>query len=64
MTIAPLNGIKTHPLSDHAKGVLERVKGSPVPCYLINPGVINRLQREGCVEVVEILGKMHLKYVE
>jgi len=46
----PLNGEKTHPLSEHALRVLRRIEGAPVPRYLINPGVRDRLLRESLVE--------------
>ncbi|BBF92385.1 hypothetical protein [Blastochloris tepida] len=42
----PLNGEKTHPLSEHALGVLRRLRDrGPVEAYQINPGVRNRLTR-------------------
>jgi hypothetical protein len=44
--IAPLNGIKTHPLTAHARGVLADLAKAPLRAHLINPGVINRLRRE------------------
>lgn len=42
----PLNGEKTHPLSDYARGVLRMLALSPSPVCEVNPGVINRLLRE------------------
>jgi len=53
-TIAPLNGVKTHPLSTHAKGVLRDIATAPVPRHSVNPGVTNRLQREGMVESIDL----------
>lgn len=50
----PLNGTKTHPLSPHALSVLERIRLGPVPYQEINAGVIDRLLREGVVEVVHL----------
>lgn len=44
--IPPLNGTRTHPLSEHALDVLTRLKTAPMPCARINPGVMNRLHRE------------------
>jgi hypothetical protein len=50
----PLNGTKTHPLSDHARRALERLaRGQPIPCLEFNPGVVNRLLRGALVEVSE-----------
>jgi hypothetical protein len=48
----PLNGTKTHPLSDHAKGVLEVLAARPLLKHLINPGVRNRLAREELAAIV------------
>lgn len=50
----PLNGEKTHPLSAHAKEILRGLAIAERPCSLINPGVVNRLQREGLAEVVQM----------
>lgn len=44
--IQPLNGTKTHPLSEHALGVLMLIKDAPRPSSEFNPGVVNRLMRE------------------
>ncbi len=46
---APLNGVKTHPLSDHARGVLKRMVGGAIEAYTVNPGVRNRLDREDLI---------------
>lgn len=48
----PLNGTKTHPLSDHAKAELADIASKPVPRQAVNPGVANRLLRESLVESV------------
>lgn len=50
----PLNGTKTHPLSAFALGVLRQIVESPLPTSGINPGVINRLLREGLVEIASL----------
>jgi hypothetical protein len=50
--IPPLNGTKTHPLSKHALSALERLMNGPEPRQTINPGVVNRLEREALVETV------------
>lgn len=52
--IAPLNGTKTHPLSTHALAELRDIAASPVPRQSVNPGVVNRLQREDLVESVDL----------
>ena len=47
---ASLNGgRKGHPLSEHAKGVLDRITKNPEPAYRINPGVRDILLRKGLV---------------
>lgn len=51
---APLNGKKTHPLSAAAKAVIESLRAAPIPCASLNPGIINRLRREGIVETVDL----------
>jgi hypothetical protein len=50
----PLNGTKTHPLSAAAKSVIESLSVAPIPCTSLNPGIINRLRREGIVETVDL----------
>ena len=50
--IKPLNGEKTHPLSDHAKGVLRALSRDAVLTLDINPGVQNRLLREDLARYV------------
>lgn len=52
---SPLNGTKTHPLSEHAKGVLGGIlRCGPTPSNRINPGVVNRFHREGLTETVRL----------
>ena len=46
----PLNGEKTHPLSEHAIAELKDIALAPVPRCAVNPGVANRLLREMLVE--------------
>lgn len=50
--IPPLNGTKTHPLTDHARKVLRALSYGPLPRQSINPGVINRLERETLIECI------------
>lgn len=45
----PLNGEKTHPLSDTAKALLRGLATGPVPRQAVNPGLANRLLREALV---------------
>ena len=45
----PQNGTKTHPLTDHAVGVLLELMNGPIPRYRLNPGVVNRLCREDLI---------------
>lgn len=52
--LLPLNGTKTHPLSRHAKAALDLIRKAPIPAQEINPGVVNRLLREGVVELCEM----------
>lgn len=49
----PLNGTKTHPLKESSLSVLRQLKWRKIPCAELNPGVINRLKREGLVVVVD-----------
>lgn len=57
----PLNGTKTHPLSDHAREVLRAISVKPIPRLEVNPGVVNRLMRGALVELNMIPSsqKMH-----
>ena len=48
----PLNGTKTHPLSDVAKATIVCLNHGPIPYSQINAGVIDRLMREYLVETV------------
>jgi len=50
MAIQPLNGTKTHPLSAHAIEVLRLLAKDSIAAHRINPGVRNRLYREGLAE--------------
>ena len=50
--LPPLNGEKTHPLTDHAIGVLREISRDPIPSNEVNPGVLNRLFRESLVKFV------------
>lgn len=50
----PLNGEKTHPLSNHAREELRNINERPLPRSVTNPGVANRLLRENLVELVEL----------
>lgn len=51
---APLNGKKTHPLSAAAQAAIEALRTAPIPCTSLNPGIIDRLRREGIVETVDL----------
>lgn len=48
----PLNGEKTHPLSDYAIIKLREIAVSPVPRSALNPGLVNILLMEGLVTTV------------
>jgi len=49
--VQPLNRTKTHPLKPASIAVLRRLaEDGPVRSHMINPGVRNRLSREGLVE--------------
>jgi hypothetical protein len=50
----PLNGEKTHPLSKHALQELSNLIACPLPTSTVNPGVVDRLTREGLAEVVDL----------
>jgi hypothetical protein len=50
----PLNGTKTHPLSAVAKAAIESLRTGPRPAQEFNPGIVDRLLREGCVEIIEL----------
>lgn len=53
-SVKPLNGENTHPLSDFAREWLSQIADKPVPKIEINPGVRDRLLREGLVKLVEL----------
>jgi hypothetical protein len=50
----PLNGEKTHPLSEVAKETIRAIRKNPIPCSMVNPGVANRLEREGVLETKQM----------
>lgn len=50
----PLNGTQTHPLSRHALGILAELAQGPKPRQEINPGVVNRFERELLVESIDL----------
>lgn len=50
----PLNGTKTHPLSESALGALRSLAHGPIPRQEVNPGVANRLEREDLVDEVDL----------
>lgn len=52
--LLPLNGIRTHPLKTASLAILRELRSAPLPRQAINPGVVNRLLREGLVEEVPI----------
>lgn len=59
--IPPLNGTKTHPLSEHALDELRVLARGPRPASEINPGVVNRLLRGELVELV-VLPSPYVKH--
>lgn len=48
----PLNGEKTHQLTEHAIAELRDLANKPCPRQAVNPGVANRLLRDDLVESV------------
>src|ERR1044072_1501777 len=54
MKSLPLNGTKTHPLSQHALSKLLSAARKPFPFQDLNPGVRDRLLREDLVEIVQL----------
>jgi len=48
----PLNGTKTHPLSEHARSAIKSLAHGPSPACEFNPGVVDRLLRESYIELV------------
>lgn len=72
-THKPLNGEKTHPLSPFAQSVLISLRSGPIPRSDLNPGIVDRLLREGCTEIADLpspyrthKGKLipHLRLIE
>ena len=72
-THKPLNGEKTHPLSPFAQSVLISLRSGPIPRSDLNPGIADRLLREGCTEIADLpspywthKGKLipHLRLIE
>lgn len=51
--MTPLNGEKTHPLSQHAIGKLRELALGPMPSLRLNPGVINRFMCEDLAELFQ-----------
>lgn len=49
----PLNGEKTHALSEHALAELRDIADKAVPRSAVNPGVADRLLRGALVEEVQ-----------
>lgn len=59
----PLNGTKTHPLKPASIAMLKRMAESgPVDAYKINPGIRDRLSREGLAEECHFRGYEHGTY--
>ncbi len=52
MTLRPLNGSKTHPLSTFALSALKTLSKEELPRQEFNAGVVNRLERDGLVETI------------
>lgn len=52
--IPPLNGSRTHPLSEHAIRALQSLSHAPRPTQEFNAGVINRLLREALVTIEDV----------
>lgn len=50
----PLNGERTHPLSDFSRDELRRIERHPEPRQAFNAGVADRLLRGGLAESVEL----------
>lgn len=50
VSLAPLNGAKTHPMKPASIKALRSIaEHGPIPANEINPGVCNRLSRSGLV---------------
>lgn len=52
----PLNGTKTHPLKASSILALRLLSKGPLSAHLLNPGVRDRLSREGLAEAFFSLG--------
>lgn len=50
----PMNGTKTHPLSQLAISRLLDIARRPIPSQEVNPGIVNRLLREELVRTVRL----------
>jgi hypothetical protein len=50
----PLNGSNIHPLSAHARSILDTLTRAPLPTQEVNPGVIRRFLVEQLVEIVQL----------
>lgn len=48
-----MNGGKTRPLTDHAKGVLRKIASEPIPVQEVNPGVRDRFERGGYTKITQ-----------
>ena len=55
LVMRPLNGTQTHPLSSKAIEVLKNICKKPIPCSEINPGIQDRLFREGLVSYNQLI---------
>lgn len=49
----PLNGTKTHPLTDAARAALRMLEHGAMPSQEFNPGIVDRLTRGDLVEIVQ-----------
>ena len=54
--MTPLNGTKTHPLTEHARLQLASLRNGPRPCNVFNAGTVDRLKRNEppLVELVDL----------
>jgi len=50
----PLNGTKTHPLTDAAKTALKLLTRRALPAQEFNPGIVDRLTRGDLAEIVQM----------
>lgn len=51
---APLNGSKTHPLTEAALSALAMLRDGPMPSQGFNAGIVNRLQRGDLAKIVDL----------